>query len=151
MKFKETNLQIRCVKWFYYQYPHLRMLLFHPRNENVSGRVQGAIAKAEGVVAGVADLILLLPSESYNCLAIELKTEKGRQSASQQKFESYITAASGLYVICRSLESFKDVIKKYLENTPTQLQVALNHMNECLKQREIDEIKSLFKKKNETI
>lgn len=103
---KESELQIQCVRWFAYEYPHLRMLLYHPQNEGTAnGRVRGAIAKAEGVVAGVADLILQAPSEDgFSCLAIEMKTPTGRQSPEQKMFELYIKAAYGKYVVIRSFE-----------------------------------------------
>lgn len=117
--YKESDLQIQCVKWFGYEYPHLRMLLFHPKNEgSASGRaarVQGAIAKAEGVVAGVSDLLLLVPSENgYSCLAVEMKTPTGRQSKEQKLFQQYITAADGKYVICRSFDDFQAVVTRYV-------------------------------------
>ncbi len=113
---KESELQIQCVRWFAYEYPHLRMLLYHPKNEGTAnGRVQGAIAKAEGVVAGVADLILQAPSEGgFSCLAIEMKTPTGRQSPEQKMFELYIKAAYGKYVVIRSFDDFKAIVKEYV-------------------------------------
>ncbi len=62
MKHKESDLQIRCVNWFRYQYPEFARLMEHPKNEGNGNRRQGAIAKAEGVTKGVADLILHVPS-----------------------------------------------------------------------------------------
>lgn len=113
---KESELQIQCVRWFAYEYPHLRMLLYHSKNEGTAnGRVQGAIAKAEGVVAGVADLILQAPSEGgFSCLAIEMKTPTGRQSPDQKMFELYIKAAYGKYVVIRSFDDFKAIVKEYV-------------------------------------
>lgn len=115
---KESELQIQCVRWFAYEYPHLRMLLYHPQNEGTAnGRVRGAIAKAEGVVAGVADLILQAPSEDgFSCLAIEMKTPTGRQSPEQKMFELYIKAAYGKYVVIRSFEDFKAIVTEYVSN-----------------------------------
>lgn len=56
MKHKESDLQIRCVKWFRYQYPEYARLLEHPHNEgNAFNRRQQSIANAEGVTKGVAD------------------------------------------------------------------------------------------------
>lgn len=115
---KESELQIQCVRWFAYEYPHLRMLLYHPKNEGTAnGRVQGAIAKAEGVVAGVADLILQAPSrDGFSCLAIEMKTLTGRQSQEQKLFEKYINAADGKYVIVRTFDDFKLIVKEYVNS-----------------------------------
>lgn len=115
---KESELQIQCVRWFAYEYPHLRMLLYHPKNEGTAnGRAQGAIAKAEGVVAGVADLILQAPSrDGFSCLAIEMKTLTGRQSQEQKLFERYINAADGKYVIVRTFDDFKLIVKEYVNS-----------------------------------
>ncbi len=47
---RESDMQIRCVKWFRITYPEFAYLLFHPHNEgNAFNRRQQAIANAEGV------------------------------------------------------------------------------------------------------
>lgn len=126
---KEQDMQIRCVRYFRNTYPELAVLLEHPKNEVASGnRTEGAIAKAEGVQAGVADLILHVPSlvciidgepqeELYMfiSLAIELKTKTGRQSPEQKIFQRYFEAAGGMYVIVRSYEEFVKVVDHYVE------------------------------------
>lgn len=127
---KESELQIQCVRWFAYEYPHLRMLLYHPKNEGTAnGRVRGAIAKAEGVVAGVADLILQAPStDGFSCLAIEMKTPAGRQSQEQKLFERYITAANGKYVIVRSFDDFKSIVMEYVNSINEEVISALREL-----------------------
>lgn len=127
---KESELQIQCVRWFAYEYPHLRMLLYHPKNEGTAnGRGRGAIAKAEGVVAGVADLILQAPStDGFSCLAIEMKTPAGRQSQEQKLFERYITAANGKYVIVRSFDDFKSIVMEYVNSINKEVISSLKHL-----------------------
>lgn len=127
---KESELQIQCVRWFAYEYPHLRMLLYHPKNEGTAnGRVRGAIAKAEGVVAGVADLILQAPStDGFSCLAIEMKTPAGRQSQEQKLFERYITAANGKYVIVRTFDGFKSIVMEYVNSINKEVISSLKHL-----------------------
>lgn len=127
---KESELQIQCIRWFAYEYPHLRMLLYHPKNEGTAnGRVRGAIAKAEGVVAGVADLILQAPStDGFSCLAIEMKTPTGRQSQEQKLFERYITAANGKYVIVRSFDDFKSIVMEYVNSINKEVISSLKHL-----------------------
>ena len=128
---RESDLQIRCVKWFRISHPELAYLLYHPHNEgNAFNRRQQTIANAEGVKAGVADLILQLPAvardlssefettQHYNALAIEMKTEKGRQSDEQQYFQRYFEAAGGKYIIVRSFETFQMEINAYLKDVP---------------------------------
>ena len=129
---KEQDLQIRCVKYFRSSYPELAILLEHPKNEVASGnRTEGAIAKAEGVQAGVADLILHVPSSVWfidgvpqeelslvNSLAIEMKTKTGRQSPEQKIFQRYFEAAGNMYVIVRSFEEFQNVVTNYVSGIP---------------------------------
>ena len=138
---KESELQIQCVRWFAYEYPHLRMLLYHPKNEGTAnGRVRGAIAKAEGVVAGVADLILQAPTtDGLSCLAIEMKTPAGRQSQEQKFFERYIVIAGGQYAIIRSFEGFKTIVNQYVANIHPGIITDLKNMYEAQRKAE-DEI-----------
>lgn len=116
MKYDESKLQQTCVKWFNYQYIELRGCLFAVPNGGARDAVTGRILKMEGVVAGVADLILLVPNKHHHSLCIEMKTEKGRQSASQREWQGEIEQYGNKYVICRSLDDFIKTIKDYLEN-----------------------------------
>lgn len=125
MNHEESKLQQQCVAWFRAQYPQYAMLLTHPANEGNGNRVSGAIHKAEGTVAGVPDLLLFMPSftllERYNGLGIEMKTMRGRQTQQQKDFQEMIEAAGYKYVVVRRLEEFVIVIRKYIDNAPTQL------------------------------
>ncbi|MDO5650141.1 MAG: VRR-NUC domain-containing protein, partial [Gallicola sp.] len=87
MNNRESKIQQACVKWFKWQYRQLEYLLFAVPNGGARSRVTGAILKAEGVLRGVSDLILLYPAQGYHALLIELKTEKGRQSDTQKAFQ----------------------------------------------------------------
>lgn len=129
--YKEQDTQIRCVKYFRVSYPHLAHLLFHPKNEETRGRARAAIAKAEGVQAGVADLMLPVisayieetdggPVKHYHYgLAIEMKTKKGRQSEQQKIFQRYFEAIGGKYVVIRTYEDFCKEIDEYVLGIPS--------------------------------
>jgi hypothetical protein len=52
-------------------------------------------------VAGQADVLGVAGSRF---VAIELKSDTGRQSAEQRAFEARITSAGGLYILARSVE-----------------------------------------------
>lgn len=113
----EGRIQAECFAWFWNTYPQYRKLLFHVPNENDradSNIIQGAIRKSLGVVSGVADLLLLVPSGRYHGLCIEMKDEKGRQKPAQAEWQAIVEAQGYKYVICRSLEQFKIIIKEYL-------------------------------------
>lgn len=118
MKSTESQIQISMVRWFRYAYPHLALNLFHIPNGRMRTAREGKILKAEGVVSGVADLALMV---TRNCpgLFIEVKTEKGRQSASQKLWQKQIEKQGYKYVILRSLDEFIIEIENYLNETNT--------------------------------
>ncbi len=145
---KETELQIMCVRWFGYQYPYLKTLLYHPKNEGAAnGRVQGAIGKAEGVVAGVADLILQVPAWDHTCMAIEMKTKTGKQSYQQQVFQKYLEGAGGKYVICRNFDDFAETVGHYLHGMNADTVQRLKRLNAVLQLAETDMERKKFQRK----
>ena len=127
MRHNESRLQQACVKWFRYQYPHLSTLLFHPKNEGHGDRVSGAIAKAEGVVAGVPDLILAVPNARHNILCLELKTERGRQSPTQKAWQQAAEAAGAKYAVVRTIFKFIDTVNEYVSNIDKETIKRIRH------------------------
>ena len=111
----EHSIQVACVKWFRYQYPELAMRLFAVPNGGRRDATTGARLKAEGVIAGVADLVLLVARKGYGALLIEMKTGKGRQSTAQKLWQSDVTRNKEyLYVVCHSFDDFRMAVKEYL-------------------------------------
>ena len=121
MQHEESILQRRCVAWFRLQHRDLAPLLFAVPNGGARSRVEAAIMKAEGVTAGVADLLLLVPRGGWSCLCIEMKTQKGRQTPEQKAWQEAATSKGGaLYVVCRSFEEFASYVHNYLCETITK-------------------------------
>lgn len=114
-KNEESRIQQACVLWFRLQHTSLAGLLFAIPNGGYRNAVTGAILKAEGVLAGVSDLILLYPSGKYHGLCVEMKTPKGRQQETQRAFQRRVERAGYKYAICRGIDEFKEVISKYLK------------------------------------
>ena len=108
----EQQLQQQCFKWFHNYYPLFRGLLFHVQN-NAVNKIQGNHRKSLGVISGVSDFIALTPTGTY--IAIELKTESGKQSKAQKEWQSKIETYNGKYYICKTLEQFQEVIKKHFD------------------------------------
>ena len=125
MNQEEHNLQCACVKWFAYQHPELQGLLFAVPNGGARSKATAGKLKAEGVVAGVADLLLLVPNAKVNWyyedvsgyvgLCIEMKTKTGRQSSEQKAWQEKVEAKGYKYAVCRSLEDFINTIENYLK------------------------------------
>ena len=113
---EEHRLQCACVRWFNYQFPKFSHTLFAVPNGGRRDKVTAAKMKAEGVRAGVADLILLKSNAQYGALLIEMKTRTGRQSDAQRQWQRLIQQDCYKYVVCRSLEDFIREVELYLSN-----------------------------------
>lgn len=117
MRHVESKLQIACVRWFSYQYPQLHAVFYSVPNGGRRTETEAKILKAEGVKAGVSDLILNIPNQSHTFLAIEMKTEKGRQTDNQKNWQKEVEKHGAKYVICRNTEEFMSAVNRYLETT----------------------------------
>lgn len=94
---------------------HLRMLApknviwFHPMNSApVSKRTAGRF-KAEGVVAGVADLCFVLPDG--RAAFMELKAPGGRLSAAQRAFQDQCAAMGVEFCVCYDIDTALSVLR----------------------------------------
>ena len=105
-----------CVGWFRLQYPAVGKLLFAVPNGGARSRTEAAIMKAEGVTAGVTDLILLLGREGFNALCIEMKTTDRRSALSDAQIEwrSLAITNGNRHVVCLTIEEFQSEIRWYL-------------------------------------
>ena len=110
----EEVLQAEIIRWYRSQYPehHPMYYLLVSNDNNAISAQQGMKAKAQGRVAGVADLTFYKPGGQP--ILIELKTPTGRQSPDQKKWQKAVENAGYRYVIVRSLEDFKKIIEQHL-------------------------------------
>lgn len=117
----ESRIQRVCVEWFRWQYPQLKLLLFAVPNGGGRSKVEAGILKAEGVTAGVADLLLLYPSKDYHALCIEMKTERkgSKQRETQIAWQEKVESVGYKYIVCRSLDEFQQAIIDYLGEPTT--------------------------------
>lgn len=118
IKTNEHNLQTLCVRWFRLSYPEFANLLFAVPNGGARSRSQGGILKAEGVMAGVSDLILMLPSQGYHALCIEMKTESksSHQSDKQKTWQKAVEERGYKYVVCRNFLEFEFMVGGYADD-----------------------------------
>lgn len=111
----ESRMQAACVRWFRYTHTDLAWLLIAVPNGVRTSATQGRILKDEGMLAGVADLLLLLPGNGGTFLALEAKTPEGRQSDSQRHWQSEAVRHGGRYEVFRSFDQFRAIIQDYLQ------------------------------------
>ena len=111
----ERQIQIQCVSWFRQRYPEASRVFFSTPNGGARNPWTAKNLKDEGVLSGVADLILLVPRHGYTSLCIEMKKIGGKQSEHQKAFEAACKKYLSKYVVCYSLEEFQAVVEEYLE------------------------------------
>lgn len=102
----EAAFQQECRIWFHNEFPKLRGLLFHVRNNSANKR-EGAYWKELGVIPGVSDFIFLYAGKAH---CIELKTPTGYQSDEQIEWENLIYEQGIDYYVINSIAKFKNLI-----------------------------------------
>ncbi len=110
----EHALQSGCVLWFNLQYPQYAGLLFAVPNGGFRSKRTAVKIKEEGGVSGVADLILLIPTEYYSGLCIEMKVGKNKQSENQKQWGNKVTTMGYAYIVIRTFDSFKELVETYI-------------------------------------
>lgn len=108
----ESMLQRECVQWFRVVFP--MYLIFSVPNGGSRNKLEAKRMKDEGVLAGVADLVILKNGIRSGALFIEMKHGANRQSIAQKEFEKYCIANDYQYNVCKSLEEFQTITEKYL-------------------------------------
>ena len=104
----EARLQAECFQWHWNTYPNQRGLLFMVHN-SPRNAIDGNRLKAQGMVAGVSDMICLRDNQPPLC--IEIKLPKGKQQANQIAWQEIAESTGAKYVVVRSLDEFQDVIE----------------------------------------
>ena len=117
MRHIESNIQKAFVTWFRLQYPEYALNLTSVPNGGARRRKEAAIMKAEGVTAGAADLLLLVPSGGYGALGIEFKTmeKSSRQSPAQRRWQEAFEKVGNKYAIARTFDEAVEVVRNYLQ------------------------------------
>lgn len=111
----EERMQIEFfnqVPIFFPQIPS-KLLLAVP-NGGSRNIIEAKNLKAQGVKAGVSDVLLLIAKKGFSCLCLEFKTEKGKQSEEQIIFQNQAEKAGNKYVVVRSVKEAIDTLKWYL-------------------------------------
>lgn len=116
VKHEESDMQSEFFNKVFTIFPKLpRKLLFAVPNGGSRNKIEAANMKRQGVTAGVADVILLVPKKGFASLCIEFKTKTGRQSDEQKEFQFQAEKCGSKYVIVRSVEQGIREVKKYIE------------------------------------
>lgn len=112
---EEADIQSEFFNQVKLFFPHIpEKLIFAVPNGGSRNKIEAANLKRQGVKAGIADVILLIPKKGFACLCLEFKTKTGRQSAEQKEFQKQAEMCGSRYVIVRSVKEAIDEVKSYL-------------------------------------
>jgi hypothetical protein len=95
------------------QAPELKMLFAVPNGGHRSKKVAGEM-KAEGMKAGVPDLMLLIAIGNWHGLIIEMKAEGGRVRPNQKWWLESLAREHFRVEVCWSFEEARSVLLDYL-------------------------------------
>ena len=117
MKHLESTHQAQVIEWSKWayktgKYPMLNMLHCSLNGVKLSA-TQARIAKAQGMLSGVPDLLLPMKKNGHHGLYIEMKSEKGRLTENQQWFLSNAESLGYKTAVCYSAKEAIDAIESY--------------------------------------
>ena len=115
MKVSEHQEQVMLITWFRMQYKQYKYHLFSIPNGGSRHIVTATNLKAEGVLAGVSDLFLMIPKGEYHGMFIEMKAKTGSVSDKQKEFMAAASSMNYLAVVCYGFDEAKNAITKYLQ------------------------------------
>jgi len=84
----------------------------HIPNGGSRSRSEGARFKILGVVAGIPDVFIPIPNDTYHGLYIEFKTEVGRVTPVQKEVHKVLEENGYNVVVCRSAEEAIDAVER---------------------------------------
>lgn len=112
----ENNLQQSIFLFFHNTYclksHNPRAIIFSIPNGGTRNIREAMTFKATGLLKGASDLVVIFPNGKL-CF-VELKTDKGVQSAEQKDFECRVSSLGYEYHLIRSLEEFKQLTNNNL-------------------------------------
>ncbi len=112
----EHTEQVALIQWFRLQHKKYAKCLWAIPNGGVRHIGTAVKLKAEGGMAGVPDLFLMIPAAEYHGLFIEMKVKGGKLSEAQKEFMGAATLMGYQAVVCYGFDEAKDAITKYLQS-----------------------------------
>ena len=119
----EHQEQVALVTWFRLQYKQYKYHLFSiPNGAHLAGdarlrAIKMNAMKAEGLLPGVSDLMLMIPKNGWHGLWLEMKAKGGKLSEAQKEFMGAATLMGYQAVVCYGFENAKEAITNYLHES----------------------------------
>jgi hypothetical protein len=108
----EHDEQVRFIRWCIAKKIDV---VFAVPNGGYRGKREAGRLKAEGVKAGIPDIVVPIPRGGYGSLFIEMKRPGGRISPAQKAMMSKLAAVGNRCVVCYSHQEAIGALCSYLE------------------------------------
>lgn len=120
----EHDEQVAVIQWFRAMSDRFGVepeMLFAIPNGGLRHPATAKRLVDEGVVAGVADLFLAVPTTAASGLWVEMKRQRGGSQKPEQKlFEQRMRARGYEYVLCRGAAAAIEAIEQYLTRSASR-------------------------------
>lgn len=116
--------QQALLRWFEVRHPAAARLIYHPANGGHRVKVVAAKLKAQGVKAGVSDLVLPMARGGYHGLYLELKATPPHDaavSASQMAWQVAMEQQGYMAVVARGMDQAMQILEGYMALPPTRV------------------------------
>jgi hypothetical protein len=111
MEKSESAIQQEAIMHIWNKMPQTRLCLFHVPNGMFTNAREGAKFKAQGVIAGVPDLVFIWAGKTHY---IEVKTEKGNLSKPQVELHKKWAEQGVKIYVARSAQCVIDFVESIL-------------------------------------
>ena len=116
MNNKEHKEQKMLIQWFRLQYPRWQKCLWAIPNGGMRHIRTAIKLKEEGLLAGAADLFLMIPNNQKHGLFIEMKAKNGKLQLNQKEFLDLAISMGYESKVCYGFEDAKKIIINYLHD-----------------------------------
>ncbi len=110
----EGQHQKAAFSWLSLQYPEVRRVTFHPANGGSRNVVEAKSLKAQGVTAGVPDMVCLYPSRSYHGFICEFKHGNNGLTSTQSEFIHCLANLDFYCCVCYTWFEFMEHFLYYI-------------------------------------
>lgn len=105
----ETRIQASILTYLVY----LGIFCWRNNSSGIYNQKTGSYYSPKGIgrISGVSDILGILPDGRF--IALEIKSEKGKETPEQKVFGHNISTNNGLYIVARSIEDVRKTLREY--------------------------------------
>ena len=110
---KESEIQKTFID-FVSLYPRIKALTLHIPNGGYRNPIEAKNLRKQGVLPGVPDIFIAIPSKGYPGLWIEFKAGRNKLTELQSKMIDNLSSVGYMTSVCYSADDAIEVLRDYL-------------------------------------